>query len=380
MTSRSIRCPSCGTVLKVPRTTKASRVRCGKCKHRFRIPDSVDNLEDTIMGWLDEEPQGFQEDEVQKSLGIKGEESPPAQGDAKTDTTPGKTAKGEIRLVNLKPPRATFEFPARRLTEPSFRCALPRRCLRCGTRTHLQAHVIIYAPHLTDSFLLEAEHFAGALALDASRLQHLSCQEILDNLPKVPNVPEPADRPMPYWICDLCGASGMISGQIEVDSSTGQGSCRLVINNIRRALEFMAAGGGQDTPGYKQLLKYIAETDENPWDSIPQVVQHRLEQWYRPKEDERFLAYIPDRDHARTEDGMAGIVISNKRIVYHTARRHREATIDDPLELQLAVEGGLGKIHIRTPSWSADHIRIDREGIREIRRSLTLANFKANWH
>ncbi len=372
MESRNTRCPSCGTILNIGNAAEGAMVRCGKCKHRFRIPEAAKDLEDTVLGWLEDETDETDEEQIQREFSQK-------QKPAAPEKKPAPASKGEISLVNLKPPRATFEFPARRLTEPAFRCALPRRCLRCGTRTHLQAHVIIYAPQLVDSFSLEAEHSAGKLALDASHLQNLPCREILKNLPKVPNVPQPADRPMPYWICDMCGASDMISGQIEVNDETGEGSCRLMINNIRRAAEFMAAAGGEGTPGYKELIEYINETDEKPWDQIPQAVQHRIEQWFRPKDNERFLAYVPDRNHARTEDGMAGFVISNQRFVYHTARRHREVTADKSLELELAIEGGMGKIHISTPTWSVENVKVDREGIRGMRRALTAANFSAHW-
>ena len=122
---------------------------------------------------------------------------------------------------------------------------------------------------------MEAERSAGTLVLSNDEVRGLSDQEILDRLPRVPNVPPPGDLPMPYWVCDMCSGSGTVSGQIQVNRTTGTGLCRLFIRNPRRAMEFAQVAGGENTEGYGELKDRVEQTVVNPWDSLPEVVQHR---------------------------------------------------------------------------------------------------------
>ena len=370
---RRARCPACGAILQVPPDYCGDRVRCAKCQHHFHLNSSLVS-EDDIANWLGEDdlagPQAARPAKAARPV----PELHPAE--------PAKLAQeapGQIRLVKFDHTSALFEFSASRLEDPRFRCAMPRQCLQCGARGNLEAHVIIYTPELVTSISLEEERTAGPLVLSDQDVQNLDCQELLTRLPNVPSVPYPGNLPMPYWLCDMCGDSGTISGQIQVNTDTGQGQCRLLIRNLRRAEEFMAAAGGAESPEHQELRQYLAEVSETPWDIVSLVVQHRVQQWFSPQKDERFLGYIPDRDRVRTEDGMAGLLISTERLIYHTDFRHREAARTEPVELQLSMGGDIGNLRVKTPSWQIKHFTVNREGLAHLRRSLTLGKFKATW-
>jgi hypothetical protein len=184
---------------------------------------------------------------------------------------------------------------------------------------------------------------------------------------------------MPYWVCDMCSGSGTVSGQIHVNPDTGKGWCRLFIRSLRRAMEFMVNAGGEGAEGYTALKERMEQTAENPWDTLPEVIQHRLQQWYRPERGEQFIVYIPDRDRARTEDGMAGVVISTIRLIYHNPRHHRECRSGEPMELEHASGKGKGSVSIKTSVWEIKHMTVDRDGITRMRRGLSAGKFKAVW-
>jgi len=355
------------------------------CHHRFRLPKGIAVTDEAIAEWL---WQGREREEDESRVRAPTTE---VSGAAEKRAFQGAGSSGEtqvlpvlteqIRLIRADSKGALFEFPVARLKDADFRCAMPRRCIRCGTRSHLAAHVIIYAPRLVDSFSLESEHSAGELVISSERLGHLDGQSLLDALPEVPNVPEPAKLPMPYWICDMCTGKGMISGQIQIDpAGGGRGLCRLFIRNLRRAEEFLIRAGGRDTHDHSELRRRITASAENPWDNLPEVVQHRLGTWYNPAPGERFVAYVPDRDLARTEDGMSGLVVSNMRLIYHTRLRHRESKISESLKLQLSMSASRGRLRIKSPSWQIKSFTIDRDGVSRLRRALTAAKFNAVWY
>lgn len=361
--------------MRIPPHYGGNLVKCSMCRHRFNL-DGSSVHEDRIANWLDD---GGPDQEEAPSPAKSPEPAPAVTPTREGPAKPLEKVSGAIRLVKFDQASALFEFPASRLEDPSFRCAMPRQCLQCGARVNLVAHVIIYAPRLVTSISLEEERTVGSLALSDRDVQSLDGEELLARLPNVPDVPPPGNLPMPYWLCDMCGGSGSISGEIHVSTTTGEGRCRLLICNLHRAEEFMAAVGGADNPEHAELQQYLADVAETPWETVSLVVRHRLEQWFTPQKDERFVGYIPDRDRVRTEDGMAGLLLSTKRLIYHTQFRHREVVRTEPVELHLAMAGDKGNLHMTTASWRIKHFTVDREGLARLRRSLTLGKYKATW-
>ncbi|MFB3893667.1 MAG: hypothetical protein ACE15C_16765 [Phycisphaerae bacterium] len=409
MRPRQVICPSCHATLEVPEHCVNCIARCGRCHTRFRVL-----TDDAIAGWINEGiPRESDFDEVPPPRPPRAPvqaprpaaASPPGAAPAPAARPPGRPVMVQAVKPEVEPPRSghtavltaitdpirlvkidgsgvLFEFPAQRMLEEQFRCAMPRRCLQCGTRTHLRAHVIVYSSsaQLRDSVSLEDEHSAGPLTLSEDELRNLSAEEVVRRMQKVPNVPAPGNEPMPYWVCDMCSGTGVISGQIQVNSQTGVGFCRLLIRSQRRAAEFFGAVGGGDSREYRDLMRRIAATAENPWDSLPEAIQHRVQQWFKPYGDEQFIAYIPDRDHFRTEDGMAGMVVSTKRLIYHTRVRHHEVGVADAIEFGLAMTGGKGTLQIKTPPWEVRRMSVDRDGTDRLRRAMVVGRFKAVWH
>jgi hypothetical protein len=349
-------------------------VRCGSCRFRFRLPKRIAVTDDAIADWLGE--------------GRKGEpphapEKPPSREEqtaASQSTAVLPAVSDPIRMVKSDASGALFEFPSNRLLDPQFRCSLPRRCLRCGTAAHLSAHVVIYATHLVDGLDQEGKRLAGSLVLRGEDVRSLSNEELCKRLPRVPEAPPPADLPMPYWLCDMCTERDLISGQIRLDSNTGVGLCRLWIGNLHVAEAFLVATGGKGSASHVELQQRIAATTENPWGFLSPAVQNRLQQWFKPQGGEHFLAYVPDRDLTRAEDGMAGIVVSNKRLLCHNAMRHREAAVVESLEIEDTTVEDRHHLRIKSPAWEIRKVTVDREGLVVLKAALTKGMFRVTWH
>lgn len=380
MIGQRVSCPACKSVLMLPGGHEGKRVRCGRCHHAFATPrhETSTVTEEDIAHWLEEE------DEEELAAGA----ATPPPGDLSRDIGPDESAAAPvdlsgrpIRVVTMDRHGVLLEFPVSRLRETAFRCAMPRQCLRCGSQAHLQAHVIRYSVVHPQSgnLSLKAEHAAGDLVLSHEQAHGLAGEELLQRLPEVPNVPEPGNLPMPYWICENCTASGVISGQIQVNTATGKGRCRLLIQSLVRAEEFFLAAGGKDTDDAERLDVFVQSMTKKPWDRLPNEVKDRIKQWFTPENGESFVAYIPDRDRTRTEDGVAGLLVSTHRLIYHTQMRHRELPKEHPLELQLGMTGVTGTLRINAGDWRVKHFAIDRDGVRRLRRALAAAKFRARW-
>jgi len=384
MNSIIVICPHCGAKLAVPQQHLKANVRCGRCRKKFPVEVKPPNpVEDVVASWLtddDDGGDGPSDSDVGPEADISGEDLLSGVSPAKSSAPAAAGEKADARIVKVDGQGTLIEFAPSLLLNSEFRSAFPRQCVRCDARVHLLAHVVVFAPQLRDSMSVEDEHNAGALVLSNEEVQGLTNQQILDRLHAVPNVPPPADLPMPYWLCDMCSGSGQISGQIRVNRDTGGGFCRLLIRNPRRALSFIDTAFGKGIEGYDLVKERVDKMVENPWDNIAEVIQHRLEQWFHPQKNEHFLAYVPDRDHARTEDGMGGVIITNQRLISHCSRRHRESTVKDALELTHSLGAGKGHVSIKTASWTIPRMTVDRDGIARMRRGLSLGKFMAVWH
>ena len=382
MRNHRVQCPMCGALLSLPGGYVDCIVRCGRCHSRFHLAKDKGLTEQAVADWLTEEGQA-------KDRALGAPAPPRAPAPAKVDLASdvpasGNTAVlpaigGSLRLARVDAHGVVLEFPASRLLDPTFRCAMPRCCLRCGARTRLHTHVVIFAPQFDDTFSLEAEHSAGSLTIQDAELPDLAPDQILARLPHVPNVPHPGDLPMPYWLCQMCEGASPVAGQIQVNDQTGEGWCRLLIGNLRRAEEFLITAGAADTPDHDALRKRIDALAGNPWDALLPVVQHRLMQWFHQAKDERFVAYIPDRDHFQSEDGMAGIVVSDRRLVIHTRRRHNEVRSTEPMELKVVSDRGKSILELSCPTCQVKHFCLDGEGIRKLHRAFASAQFNVTW-
>jgi hypothetical protein len=77
---------------------------------------------------------------------------------------------------------------------------------------------------------------------------------------------------------------------------------------------------------------------------------------------------------------MAGVLVTNQRLIAHYSRRHREALVTEALELTHAFGAGKGHVAIKTANWTIPRMTIDRDGIARLRRGLSLGKFMAVWH
>lgn len=379
MEARRIRCPSCSAVLVLPEGLAGRSLRCGRCRKVFSLPPAGPLPDDTILGWLSGDEERREPLAAKTAAPLPGDYSAAAGDDRPAAGAAATGGDGKIRLVRLELNAALFEFPASRLREESFRSAMPRVCIHCRARTQLSAHLVVFTTRLRDSATLEGEHPAGRLAIDQEGLAAVSGAELLARLPEVPAVPAPGNLPMPFWVCELCNGIGAVAAQIKVNPATGQGLCRLRLRNLTVALKFFRNAGGEGTRAYEKFRHFLRHIEEDRWAALPPVVRHRLEQWFRPSGGERFLAYVPDRSRRRSEDGMAGLAISDRRLVYHRPPLHQELPHGSGLAVQVHRAEGREVATIDAPECKRRSIILDRHSLKLFRRSLSEGKFHATW-
>ncbi|MFP4354470.1 MAG: hypothetical protein ACLFUJ_05040 [Phycisphaerae bacterium] len=379
MNGRLVACPACGTLLDAPPEAADCIVRCGNCKKRFRLPKKLAATGDAIASWLWTD-RNVEEDEEPAQPVSSGKYDPKEESMMFLADLHEQDPAGAIRLVRLGSEGALFEYSAHRMEDEVFRSAMPRLCVRCSSRVDLVAHPIIFAQEMDDSVSLAAEYAAGALKMDWADVRKLTGPQVLAKLGSIPNLPHPASLPMPFWICDICSGVGLVSGQCNIDPSHGSGWFRLRIANLEVAEKFLINLGKENSVEHAEIRLRIDSLDKHPWMSLSASVQHRIEQWYQPKGQEQFLAYVPDRDRSTTEDGVYGIIVTDQRMIFHCKYRHYESPRDLPIHLEWSTRRGRMVLHMRSPGWESPRFYIDRQGLALLRKALQRGQFAARWY
>ncbi len=379
MVAKRVRCPQCTVILDVPVEYKGTKIRCSVCRAGFRLP-GVSDAE--ILDWIGPESK---EDTAHAAAAasptMKALERPRRNTRVMNHRKGNFSAGSEgFMLMRVGHQGVLFEFPATLLEDKSFRSAMPRCCLRCGTNAQLRPHVIIFGNLMKESSSMEAEYLDSPGELSEREARNMSIKEVLERLPMINKIPPPANLPMPYWICDMCSPFNMVFAQNKIHAKTGEGICRLRIQRLWRAEEFLVQAGGKNTEAHDEILDALEENPEKPWDMLAGIIQQRLQQWYNPHRGERFVSYTPDRTHTRTEDGMTGVVVSSRRLIYNSSLQQRESEKGEPLELNFTRPSGKLTLHIKGPTWEIKDMVVDKSGLAILRRALTKEGFSAVWH
>lgn len=90
----------------------------------------------------------------------------------------------------------------------------------------------------------------------------------------------------------------------------------------------------------------MERTGASVWGSLPLKTRLRLEPWCRFEAQERFIRYFPDPDFTRSEAGLAGVVVTDRRLIHHKFRRLRDVPLNRPLTLHLRRDGKLTRLSV----------------------------------
>jgi hypothetical protein len=380
-------------MLLVPEELSTRKVRCAFCDALFdaKSPRRAIVGDEIIANWLqegafdpdDEASDSF--DPSEKTYIAPAVTEPQCRLRRLQPAEPGHVdvavahAAGQVRVVHIGPRWVEFEFEADRLLCPEFRCAMPRKCMRCGSDKRLRAYLTMFTTHVQEQVDLAAEHHAGHLSLSSKELGALSGLELLARLPLVPSVPFPGNLPFPYFVCDQCSESNLVAGTIQVHSETHKGHCRMLLRNLPLAAEFYATVGDKHSDDYRRLQQALEDLKSDPWSSLPVAVRHRVEQWFRSGPNETFLAFVRDADYSTSEQGMSGLLVSTRRVLYHRPPRHREITVDDRLIIRVADRGDRQLLRLESAEFKNTTLTTDRSGLRLLRKGLHLVGAHVTW-
>jgi len=342
-------CPGCLQKYRVSAERVGRRATCKKCGEQFRISAEPPIDDDTIFGWVTGDDPGGSS--VMGGTGIfaPSKIEPPPQSERWR--RPHPPAEARIKFDRIDEIGAYFEFPCYLLEDSSLRASFPHRCVHCLSGDNLSVHFLIWGDKLPRSDALRVNEAENRAVRRLDELIRRDPADWFDRLEAIAVLPPPFSNPLPYYVCDQCSAIGEVV--CHVLNREGMEQCQVAIANLAIAVEFYRNNGGRAEAGFRQLVIASRQQKDDQWRRLPFAVRAKISQWFTLEDEETFLGYYADEDFSRSETGSAGLVLTNRRMVYKKYASHRE----------YALEKG-GKLLIETDRASA-MVDISQEGTRD---------------
>ncbi len=247
------------------------------------------------------------------------------------DTTQPKLYVADVGGFGVR-----FGFDSKLLSLPNFRASMPFKCMATGETdpSRLIAKPLVWQDKNTGKFFSAGEmETRYERKVKAGR----TVREITDAMPTLDELPPPFNQPIPYYV--VKDQAGKHTVHAESYAMTEGLRCEVVIPFAPYALEWMGRVNGVIGEDYTQLEAEVLKFQAKAWRAIPLQARHRIGIWFDFKGNEEFLGYFNDGDFAKADAGLAGLVITNRRLVWCKYHHHGEVSLDEPQQL-LAQAGG----------------------------------------
>lgn len=230
----------------------------------------------------------------------------------------------------------SLSFAAELLRHEVFRTSMPIRCAFTGKgpQTHLVSRPMIFVNRSED---LAAQPRAYEMRYEQTVGAKHSPREHVRGIGRMDDFAEPFDRPMLYYACD--GHAGeSINCRAHTDPQ-GREHCEVHLPFGETAVDWLSRVNGRCGPEYALLKTAVASLKNDGWMSLSEKTQRRLETWCKFERGERFRLYLNDADLTVADLGLGGVVVTDRRLLYHKFRRSRSLSLNQDAILHLRTDG-----------------------------------------
>ncbi len=237
-----------------------------------------------------------------------------------------------LRVVACDLNGVEFAFDARWLEHRGFRLSMPERCLFSGEadRSRLVARPLLFHERCGGK-----DPDALAESVQKPILPEQSIADLVDLAGEVPFAPHPFNQ---FLACFAAPAyrEKFVHGKA-VERADGV-TCHVLLPHGDVALEWLRNVNGVCGADYQLLRHDIIHLLA---DAVPDLTLERLTVWCELQPLERIRLYLRDADMLSKEDGLGGIVVTDRRVIYRKQRKRGEFKLDDYAALIAREEEGL---------------------------------------
>ena len=233
----------------------------------------------------------------------------------------------------------TLAFSETWLNHPRFRLSFPRRCAFSGTPDNLTARPMVFINHHDSG---DAEARGIEMKYEHTMTPATELETVAAAIDRIEGLAAPFDLPLLYFAApDYFDAA---VDCVAVRTADDWGYCEVTLPSAEVALEWIARVNGICDPAYHDLADAVDRLSAAAWNRLPSRTRSRIKAWCRFGDAEDFLAYSRDADLPADDAGLAGLVLTSRRVI---SRRFRKTETLDLADLTHArVQNGNGTIRL----------------------------------
>jgi uncharacterized Zn finger protein (UPF0148 family) len=199
-------------------------------------------------------------------------------------------------------------------------------------------------------------------------------RQVRDAMGVLEHLPPPFNRAVPYYLSQTEAGQSLQCGTLR--RPDGNVTCIVLIPDGVHALEWIARVNGTCGPEYELLERDVARLFTNQWRGISQRSRQRLAAWCEFGPGETFSYYFPDADFAKSDDGLAGVVITDRRAIYHKYHRHGEVAPCPEVRVVIRPDAEFAGVTFITPEGSIKAVRLHFEDVAKFTEAMRAIGFQ----
>ena len=261
----------------------------------------------------------------------------------------------------------SLSFASEWLRHEVFRTSMPIRCAFTGKgpETHLVSRPMIFINRSEDR---SAQPRSYEMRFEQTVGPKHSPREHVRGIGRMDDFYEPFDRPILYYACD--GHAGeSIPCRAHTDAQR-QDHCSIHIPFGDVAVECVSRVNGRCGPEYALLKTTVAHLKNDGWANLTEKTRRRLETWCKFERGERFKLYLNDADLTVADAGLGGVVVTDRRLLYHKFRRSRSLSLNQNAVLHLRTDGLYVRITLESGGRLARAGKIHRTDMDQLIQAL----------
>jgi hypothetical protein len=295
---------------------------------------------------------------------------PPTPPPESTHNDPYATIKREdiiLHVKRVKDGTVLIEFASQLLEIPAFRSSIPMRCLKSGESdpSKLIARPLAWIDRLRGE-PTTAREFSDVYARQVPL--GLDERQFVDSLFPIDQLPMPFNLQMPYYLSAAHDKSVEIPSRV-IHTDYGVG-CEILMPLSAVVMEWVGRVNGICGPEFVEMQRAVMVRQSQAWLALPDRVRQRLSGWFGWRPDERFLIFLPDSDFARADEGLAGLVLSSKRLVYCKYRAKGQHDLTKKATLIFEWQDSFCQLILEKDGERCEMVRLRRETVQALRLLL----------
>lgn len=222
----------------------------------------------------------------------------------------------------------------------AFRASMPRRCAFSGNadRKDLLVRPMIFIDKFRGAdravHAMETSH-------ELRLTSHQSVHVALAAMRKLDDFIPPFDSPLIYFV-----NKDQLKMSLKTKTYEDQGTicCEIIIPDGRVALEWLARVNGVCGPEFDLLESEVSMQGSDAWRGLSGKVRDRLGAWANFKPHEHFRLYLKDADFTSSDAGLAGIIITDQRLIYHKYHHSGDVQLNEEGILHVKTDGRVARL------------------------------------